>query len=102
MSIDAVPQSFGRTRRQFLWQAGAGFAGVALTALLDRDGFFAKPAVAATLAPPAPAGPALAPLAPKPVHFPAKAKSCIFIFLYGGPSAVDMFDYKPQLQNNDG
>ncbi len=31
-----------RTRREFLWQAGAGFAGVAMAGLLDKDGFFAR------------------------------------------------------------
>ncbi|MDB5313109.1 MAG: hypothetical protein JWO38_7311, partial [Gemmataceae bacterium] len=90
-------QFCGRTRREFVWQLGAGFGGVALTALLDRDGFFAR-AAAADGAAPAPAGP----LAPKPQHFPAKAKSVIFLFMYGGPSQMDLFDYKPVLQKMDG
>ena len=34
----------GRTRREFLWEAGGGFAGLALIDLLSRDGFFAKEA----------------------------------------------------------
>ncbi|MHC5542426.1 DUF1501 domain-containing protein, partial [Singulisphaera rosea] len=42
------------------------------------------------------------PLAPKPAHFPAKAKSVIFLFMYGGPSQVDTFDYKPTLYGLDG
>lgn len=37
----------GRTRREFLWQAGGGFAGLALAGLLDQDGFLARQAVAA-------------------------------------------------------
>ena len=37
------------------------------------------------------------PLAPKPPHFAAKAKSVIFLFMYGGPSHIDTFDYKPKL-----
>ena len=37
------------------------------------------------------------PLAPKPPHFPAKAKSCIFMYMSGGVSQVDTFDYKPTL-----
>jgi hypothetical protein len=82
------------SRREFLWQMGAGFAGVALTALLDQDGFFAAQAAAAA--------PDLNPLRPKPAHFPTKAKSCIFLFMYGGPSQMDMFDYKPELQKRDG
>src|SRR3954471_12458161 len=83
-----------RTRREFLWQAGAGFTGLALTGLLSVDGFF-NPAAAAE---PRPANP----LAPKPPHFEAKAKSVIFLFMYGGPSQVDTFDYKPKLYELDG
>ena len=40
-------QFCGRTRREFLWEAGGGFASVALTALLGGDGFLARQAVAA-------------------------------------------------------
>src|SRR5947199_3170737 len=78
-----------RTRREFLWEAGAGFTGLALTGLLSQDGFFASRAAAA-----APAG---NPLAPKPTHVAGKARSVIFLFMYGGPSHVDTFDYKPKL-----
>jgi len=42
------------------------------------------------------------PLAPKPPHFPAKARACIFIFLEGGPSQIDLFDPKPRLNELDG
>jgi hypothetical protein len=72
-----------RTRREFLWESGAGFTGLALTGLLSADGFFAKSARAAE---------------PKK----RKAKSVIFLFMYGGPSQVDTFDYKPELVKNDG
>jgi hypothetical protein len=82
------------TRREFLWQIGAGFAGVALTVLLEQDGFFARHASAAETY--------QSPLAPKPPHFAARAKHCIFLFMYGGPSQVDTFDYKPELQRRDG
>src|SRR6185295_1916327 len=41
-------------------------------------------------------------LAPKPTHFPAKAKRVIFLCMNGGPSHVDLFDYKPALQKNTG
>src|ERR1041385_3524051 len=82
------------SRREFLWQMGAGFAGIALTALLEHDGFFAAQAAPAPLA--------LNPLLPKPPHLPGKAKSCIFLFMYGGPSQMDLFDYKPELQKRDG
>jgi hypothetical protein len=43
-----------------------------------------------------------APLAPRPGHFPARAKNLIFIFLTGGFSHVDTFDYKPRLQKDHG
>ena len=82
-------------RRQFLWEMGAGFAGVALSALLDGDGFFGSRAHAASPAP-------QSPLLPKPPHLPTKAKSCIFLFMFGGPSQIDLFDYKPELQKRDG
>src|SRR6266853_4015577 len=42
------------------------------------------------------------PLAAKPPHFPAKAKSVIFLFLVGGPSQVDLFDPKPELTKRHG
>jgi len=42
------------------------------------------------------------PFAPRIAHFPAKAKSCIFLFMYGGPSGFDLFDYKPDLDKHDG
>src|SRR3954453_6063294 len=88
-----------RTRREFLWQAGAGFTGVALAGLLDRDGFFNSRASAAPVS-----APKLSanPLAPKPPHFAPKAKSVIFPFMSGGPSHVDTFDYKPELARLDG
>ena len=42
------------------------------------------------------------PLAPKPPMLPAKAKSVIFLFMYGGPSHIDTFDYKPTMVGMDG
>src|SRR4051794_27149206 len=82
----------GRTRREFLWEAGGGFAGTALIALLAGAGFFARSAAASE------AGPSAAsPLAPKSPQFPAKAKACIVLFMYGGVSQVDTFDPKPEL-----
>jgi hypothetical protein len=84
------------TRREFLWQMGAGFTGVALTALLDRHGFFGSEAGAAPLSQLA------APMSPRPAHVPLRAKSCIFLFMYGGPAQMDLFDYKPELQKRHG
>jgi hypothetical protein len=89
------PRGFcGRTRREFLWEAGAGFTGVALAGLLGAD-FFAAPARAAG------GGRFVNPLAPKEPHFAAKARSVIFVFCYGGPSHIDTFDYKPKMKGMD-
>jgi hypothetical protein len=85
----------GRTRREFLWQAGGGFVGTALTYLLAQDGFFAGKAVGGETS-------TVLPLAPRIAHFPARAKSCIFLFMYGGPSQVDLFDPKPELTKHHG
>jgi hypothetical protein len=84
----------GRTRREFLWQAGGGFAGTALTYLLAQDGFFASEARAG-----AHRGSALS---SRPAHFPANARACIFLFMYGGPSQVDLFDPKTELKKRHG
>ncbi len=89
-------QLCGRTRRQFLWQAGAGFASVALAAMLGDDGFLTSQAYAADGV-----TPFKNPLAPKKPMFPAKAKSVIFLYMYGGPSHIDTFDYKPTMKGMD-
>jgi hypothetical protein len=87
----------GRTRRECLWEIGGGFGSVALAALLGQDGFLARQAVAADGQ-----SPFSNPMAPKRPPLPAKAKSVIFLFMYGGPSHVDTFDYKPELYRLDG
>ena len=94
----------GRTRREFLWEAGGGFAGTALTWLLAQEGFFSGRAIAATGDGSATrkAGTLASPYAPKPPHFAAKAKACIVLFNYGGPSQVDLFDPKPELTKHTG
>lgn len=75
------------SRREFIWDMGHGFTGLALTSLLAGNGFFARHARAA----------AGNPTASRPSHFPGKAKSCIFLTMNGAPSQVDTFDYKPEL-----
>src|SRR5262244_393288 len=74
-------------RRTLLRKAGAGFGMVALADLLNRD--------AARVA-------RGGPFDPKPTHFPGKAKAVIWLFMEGAPSAVDLFDPKPELDKNDG
>jgi hypothetical protein len=87
----------GQTRREFLWQAGGGFTGLALTAMLTQDGFLGAQANAAEVA-----GKFNNPLAPKKPMLPARAKSVIFLYMYGGPSHIDTFDYKPAMKGMDG
>jgi hypothetical protein len=82
-----------RMRREFLWQAGAGFGAVALSSMLGSDGFFSSASAAS---------PSSNPLAAKPPHFAPKAKNIIFLFMYGGPSHIDTFDYKPSMIGMDG
>src|SRR3954453_18477712 len=85
-----------RTRREFLWEAGAGFTGLALAGLLARAGLGTRASAESIKKASA------NPLPPKPPMFPGKAKSVIFLFMYGGPSQVDTFDYKPKLYELDG
>jgi hypothetical protein len=84
----------GVTRREFVWEMGGGFAGLALANLLSTDGFFARHAVAADHTA---VGRTRNPTSAKKPHFAARAKSCIFLMMNGGPSQVDTFDPKPAL-----
>jgi hypothetical protein len=68
--------------------------GTALTYLLSQDGVLRQAQAAPT------AKPSL--VAPRAPHFAPKAKSCICLFMYGGPSHVDLFDPKPELNKRDG
>jgi len=81
------------SRRELIFRAGAGFSGLALASLLDQDGLLAaEPGQQKRVNP----------LAPKESHFKTKAKSVIFLFMYGGVSHVDTFDPKPELTKNHG
>lgn len=84
----------GRTRREFLWETGCGFGAAALTSLLTNEGFFSRSAEASPHS--------ANPLTPKAPLLPGKAKSVIFLFMYGGPSHIDTFDYKPTMVGMDG
>src|SRR5580700_4916524 len=94
-----TPTPCGRTRREFLWQVGGGFAGLALLDLLSRDGFFVGPAAGAE---PGKKPDLAAPLRQREPHFPAKAKQVVFLFMNGAPSQVDTFDPKPALTRYHG
>src|SRR5690606_22186943 len=81
-SVPAVVPSHSTPRRHFLRGAACGFGYLALSAMASantRD-----------------------PLATRATHFPARAKRVIFLFMQGGPSQVDTFDYKPDLARFDG
>ncbi len=86
-----------RTRREFLTTVGGGFTSLALGGMLSLDGFLAQQAVAADGV-----TPFANPLAPRPGMIAPRAKRVIFLFMYGGPSHVDTFDYKPELYKFDG
>ncbi len=79
-------------RRDFLKKAGAGFGMTALADLMSRNQLLASESI------PDP----LNPMAPRAGHYPAKAKAVVWLFMEGAPSAVDMFDPKPELTRRDG
>ncbi len=79
----ASPHRAFPSRRDFLRRAGSGLGLVALSGLLAE------------------AGDSTNPLAPKPAMFPARAKSVIWLFMNGGPSQVDTWDYKPELEKRN-
>lgn len=76
------------SRRDFLRRAGGGFGSLALASLLADEARADERRPAS----------ALDPLAPRPAHFPARAKSVIWLFMNGGQSQVDTWDYKPELE----
>ncbi len=87
-------QHFSRTRREFLTTTASGLGAMALGAMLSDDGLLrAEDAIDA---------PAALPLEPKPPHFEPKAKACIFIFMAGAPSQLDLFTPKPRLNELHG
>src|SRR5690349_4181262 len=90
------------SRRQLLARAGGGAGLLALAALLADEGLLFSAAAAADNATGAAADPRLNPLAPKKGHFPAQAKNVIWLFMNGGPSQVDTWQYKPELEKRDG
>ena len=96
----------GYSRRQMLRSMSSGFGYLAFAAMAARSGQWSKArgAEAGVPNPPAKSGEkdqrdALTPRAP---HFRARAKRVIFLCMKGGPSHVDLFDYKPELQKASG
>jgi hypothetical protein len=82
--------SLAQTRRHFFQNCTLGLGSLALANLLAEGGA-AQAATTET-----------SPLARRPTHFPAKAKRVIYLFMAGGPSQLELFDYKPKLQELDG
>ncbi len=78
-------------RREFLRRVGAGFGSLALAGLLDP---LSHPSASAQTY--------QNPMAPHAPHFPARAKSIIWLFMEGGPSGFDLFDPKPELTKRNG
>ena len=78
------------TRRHFFSQCGIGLGAIALGSLLNDQLFAAEQPKLVN------------PLAPKPPHFKATAKNVIYLFMAGGPSQLELFDYKPKLVELNG
>ena len=89
--MDPLTQHIVQSRREFLATAASGVGGLALAQLLASDNALASPS-----------GKVINPLSAKPPHFKPKAKACIFIFMAGAPSQLDLFDPKPKLREMDG
>src|SRR5579885_2878731 len=74
------------SRRDLLRVSAGGFGSVALAGLLADEAETASSG----------------PLAPRPPHFAPRAKRVVFLFMHGGPSQIDTFDYKPLLARDHG
>ena len=82
--------SAGESRRGFFREAGGGFGLLALSWMLQQDRARAS------------SDPETDPLSPRPPHFEPKVDSVIFLFMHGGPSHLETFDPKPDLQRLHG
>src|SRR5688572_16082371 len=80
----AATNSIHVSRRQAMLSTACGFGYLAMAGLAQRQAAAANP------------------LAIKTPHFAPRAKRVIFLFMQGGPSHVDSFDYKPRLNNDHG
>ncbi len=85
-----IDQAIQQTRRDFFTTAASGLGMLGLASMLQSEGLLAAPGASAD------------PLFPKPPHFAPRAKNCIFIFMEGAPSQLDLFDPKPKLNELNG
>ncbi len=83
------------SRRDFVFRAGEGISGIALAAMLQKDGLLAAQA-------PCDASGVSSPTQPRDPHFKPRAKAVISLFMSGGVSHVDTFDHKPMLEKHHG
>jgi hypothetical protein len=77
------------SRRHLLQRCSLGFGSLALASMLSEESE-------------SHASSATSPLSPRATHFPARAKRVVFLFMKGGPSHIDTFDHKPQLERDHG
>src|SRR6201984_1075124 len=91
MNMLTAPPLLLQTRRHFFHDCAVGLGSLALGSLLAYNQ--ARSTLSSTL---------LSPLAPRPTHFRARAKNIIYLFMAGGPSQLELFDYKPKLQELNG
>lgn len=85
-----LQEQFNQERRNFLATSASGIGTLALASLMQQDRVLAAEDSLVN------------PLAPKPPHFAPKAKNCIYIYMAGAPSQIDLFDPKPKLNELDG
>src|SRR6266516_3948722 len=92
----SIDRFFQQTRREFLGRCGLGLASMAFTSLLKGETSVGEQlrTYGRTLN--------LVPMSPKPPHFAPRARNVIFLFMVGGPSQLDLFDYKPVLNQREG
>jgi uncharacterized protein (DUF1501 family) len=87
-TVNPLEETILHTRREYLTSTANGLGMMALGSMLGQDGLHASPSTD--------------PLQPRAPHFPARAKNCIFIFMEGAPSQLDLFDPKPKLNQLHG
>jgi hypothetical protein len=88
--IDPQQMLCSQTRRHFFKDCALGVGKIALASLLTDKALSAAQPTQAN------------PLTPRPPHFKPRAKSVVFLFMAGGPSQLELFDYKPELNRLDG
>src|SRR5258708_5396586 len=87
--MNSIDSFFKQTRRQFVGRCGMSLASMAFWSLMKAEALGGAAALEQS---------GFDPMQPKRPHFAPKAKNVIFLFMVGGPSHLDMFDYKPALE----